>query len=49
MSVSSQETCKGKVEDLLNRFKEDKVEWDVLICGDTIADFKGKIIEKPVK
>ncbi len=42
------ETCKGKVAELVNRFKAEKIEWDILICGDTIVENKGVIIEKPV-
>ena len=41
------ETCKGKVAELVNRFKAEKIEWDILICGDTIVENKGIIIEKP--
>ena len=49
MRQLTQETVKGKVDELLTRFKEENVEWDLLICGDTIVEFNGKIIEKPVE
>jgi len=39
-----QATCKGKVEELLNRFATQNIEWDLLVCGDTIVEYNGKII-----
>ena len=48
MRLIRQETCKGKVDDLLKTFKEENKEWDLLISGDTIVCDQGKIIEKPV-
>lgn len=42
------DTCHGKVEDLLLRFAEEKIDWDLLICGDTILEHMDEIIEKPV-
>lgn len=29
-------TCKGKVDDLLETFKQENRKWDILICCDTI-------------
>ena len=37
----TQETVRGKADELLSRFKQENVEWDILICGDTIAEFNG--------
>lgn len=43
-----QDTCRGKVEELLSRFTKDGLDWDLLICGDTILEHHNNIIEKPV-
>lgn len=32
----------------MERFEKQNRQWDVLICGDTIVENDGKIIEKPV-
>lgn len=47
LETKRQETCKGKVKDLLDTFESSKKEWQILICGDTIVCDNGKIIEKP--
>lgn len=42
------DTCKGKVDELTSRFEKEGLDWDLLICGDTILEHNGQIIEKPV-
>jgi|LakMenEpi03Aug12_release.lakeMendotaPanAssembly.Ray.scaffolds.fasta_scaffold304026_1 hypothetical protein len=39
----------GKVKELTQRFKDQNIDWDLLICGDTILELDNVIIEKPVK
>lgn len=40
-------TCRGKIDELVDRFTKAKKEWDILICCDTILEFDGKVLEKP--
>ncbi|KAM3129215.1 hypothetical protein pb186bvf_018690 [Paramecium bursaria] len=42
--IYNQLTCKGKVDDVLQRIHND---WDLIIFADTICEIDGKIIEKP--
>ncbi len=41
-------TAYYKAQDLLKKFKQTNLKWDLLICADTIREKDNIIYEKPV-
>ncbi|EAS03096.1 septum formation protein Maf protein (macronuclear) [Tetrahymena thermophila SB210] len=41
------DTCQGKVNDVLKKFQQENINWDIAIFCDTIIVLNDKIIEKP--